>query len=219
MATPMPTRSPDTVSFAAIRESLLREVAEQGRITTFPRNATLVHEGERGDTLFVILSGKVKVFSSNREGKEVMLDIHGPGETIGEMALDEGVRSASVVAIEPTTCSLISRDMMRRYVAANPDFALQLIAKLIRRTRIAVENVKRLALLDVYGRVTALLTGLTPSQCGTGILTERMTQQELAERVGASRDMVSRILHDLAEGGYVAIRSRRIEVLKRIPPT
>ena len=135
------------------------------------------------------------------------------------MALDEGLRSASVVTLESTTCSLISRDMMRRYVAANPDFALQLIAKLIRRTRIAVENVKRLALLDVYGRVTALLTGLTPSQCGTGILTERMTQQELAERVGASRDMVSRILHDLAEGGYVAIRSRRIEVLKRIPPT
>jgi CRP/FNR family cyclic AMP-dependent transcriptional regulator len=108
--------------------------------------------------------------------------------------------------------------MMRRYVMANPDFALQLIAKLIRRTRIAVENVKRLALLDVYGRLVVLLTSLTPGQSGVGILTERMTQQELAERVGASRDMVSRILHDLAEGGYVVIRSRRIEVLKRIPP-
>ena len=107
----------------------------------------------------------------------------------------------------------------RRYVTANPDFALQLIAKLIRRTRIAVENVKRMALLDVYGRLTSLLTSLTPEQCGVGIITERMTQQELAERVGASRDMVSRILHDLAEGGYVVIRSRRIEVLKRIPQT
>ena len=215
----MPDRFPSPVSFEVIRESLLREVAEQGRIATFPKNATLIYEGERGDTLFVILSGKVKVFSSNRDGKEVMLDVHGPGETIGEMALDEGLRSASVVTLEPTTCSLISRDMMRRYVTANPDFALQLIAKLIRRTRIAVENVKRLALLDVYGRLTSLLISLTPEQCGVGVLTERMTQQELAERVGASRDMVSRILHDLAEGGYVAIRSRRIEVLKRIPST
>lgn len=210
---------PSSSQFAAIRESLLRTVAEQGRITTFPKDTMIIREGEHGDTMFVILSGRVKVFSSSREGKEVILDMHGPGETIGEMALDEGLRSASVVTLEPTTCSLISRDMMRRYVTANPDFALQLIAKLIRRTRIAVENVKRLALLDVYGRLTALLTSLTPGQCGIGLLTERMTQQELAERVGASRDMVSRILHDLAEGGYVAIRSRRIEVLKRIPLT
>ena len=208
---------PTSVQFAAIRESLLRAVAEQGRITTFAKDSMIIREGERGDTMFVILSGRVKVFSSNRDGKEVFLDMHGPGETIGEMALDEGLRSASVVTLEATTCSLISRDMMRRYVTANPDFALQLIAKLIRRTRIAVENVKRLALLDVYGRLTTLLTSLTPEQCGIGVLTERMTQQELAERVGASRDMVSRILHDLAEGGYVAIRSRRIEVLKRIP--
>ena len=215
----MPKPAPTSAQFAAISESLLRAVAEQGRITTFAKDSMIIREGERGDTMFVILSGRVKVFSSNRDGKEVILDTHGPGETIGEMALDEGLRSASVVTLESTTCSLISRDMMRRYVTANPDFALQLIAKLIRRTRIAVENVKRLALLDVYGRVTALLTSLTPAQCGTGVLTERMTQQELAERVGASRDMVSRILHDLAEGGYVAIRSRRIEVLKRIPPT
>lgn len=213
----MPGLAPSTARFAAIRESLLRAVAEQGRITTFPKDGMIIREGERGDTMFVILSGRVKVFSSNRDGKEVILDTHGPGETIGEMALDHGLRSASVIALEPTTCSLITRDMMRRYVAANPDFALQLIAKLIHRTRIAVENVKRLALLDVYGRTVALLNILTPGQCGVGILTERMTQQEMAERVGASRDMVSRILHDLAEGGYVAIRSRRIEVLKRIP--
>jgi CRP/FNR family cyclic AMP-dependent transcriptional regulator len=215
----MPEPVPSADQFVAIRESLLRAVAEQGRITSFPKDSMIIREGERGDTMFVILSGRVKVFSSNRDGKEVILDMHGPGETIGEMALDEGLRSASVVTLEPTTCSLITRDMMRRYVAANPDFALQLIAKLIRRTRIAVENVKRLALLDVYGRLTSLLNSLTPAQSGVGVLTERMTQQELAERVGASRDMVSRILHDLAEGGYVAIRSRRIEVLKPIPPT
>ena len=215
----MPKPVSTSTQFAAISESLLRAVAEQGRITTFAKDSMIIREGERGDTMFVILSGRVKVFSSNREGKEVILDMHGPGETIGEMALDEGLRSASVVTLESTTCSLISRDMMRRYVTANPDFALQLIAKLIRRTRIAVENVKRLALLDVYGRLTSLLISLTPEQCGVGVLTERMTQQELAERVGASRDMVSRILHDLAEGGSVAIRSRRIEVLKRIPST
>jgi CRP/FNR family cyclic AMP-dependent transcriptional regulator len=212
----MPARVPTSTD--AIRESLLRTVAEQGRITTFAKGTTIIHEGERGDAMFVILAGRVKVYSSNRDGKEVILDIHGPGEPIGEMALDEGMRSASVVTLETTTCSVISRDMMRRYIAANPDFALQLIAKLIQRTRMAVENVKRLALLDVYGRLTTLLTSLTPGQAGLGVLTERMTQQELAERVGASRDMVSRILHDLANDGHIMIRSRRIEVLKALPP-
>ena len=207
-----------SIQVYAIRDSLLRTVADQGRITTFPKGTTIIREGERGDAMFVILTGRVKVFSSNRDGKEVILDVHGPGEPIGEMALDEGLRSASVVTLESTTCSVVSRDMMRRYITDNPDFALQLIAKLIQRTRIAVENVKRLALLDVYGRLTSLLNSLTPAQSGVGMLTERMTQQELADRVGASRDMVSRILQDLASDGHIAIRSRRIEVLKALPP-
>lgn len=211
----MSTQAPTVI--AAVRESLLRTVAEQGRITTFPKGTLIIREGERGDTMFVILVGRVKVFSSNREGKEVILDVHGPGEPLGEMALDGGLRSASVVTLEPTTCSVISRDTLRRFIADNPDFALQLVAKLIQRTRMAVENVKRLALLDVYGRLTALLSSITPDQSGVGVVTERMTQQELAERVGASRDMVSRILHDLAHDGYIAIRSRRIEVLKPLP--
>jgi CRP/FNR family cyclic AMP-dependent transcriptional regulator len=210
---------PSSPKFTAISESLLREIVEQGRIATFPKDCMIIREGDRGDTMFVILSGRVKVFSSSRDGKEVILDTHGAGETVGEMALDRGLRSASVVTLESTTCSVITRDVVLRYIVANPDFALQLIAKLISRTRIAVENVKRLALLDVYGRVIALLISLTPKQSGTGVLTERMTQQDLADRIGASRDMVSRILHDLAEAGYISIRSRQIEVLKRIPST
>lgn len=195
----------------------MRAVAEQGRITRFAKGTLIIREGERGDTLFVILAGRVKVYSNNREGKELILDVHGPGETVGEMALDEGLRSASVVTLEATTCSLVSRDKVRQYVAANPDFALQLIAKLIQRTRTAVENVKRLALLDVYGRLTVLLTSLTPQPSGVGALSERMSQQELADRVGASRDMVSRVLHQLARDGYLEIRSRRIIVLKTLP--
>ncbi|OGT77406.1 MAG: hypothetical protein A3I78_01540 [Gammaproteobacteria bacterium RIFCSPLOWO2_02_FULL_56_15] len=205
--------------FSTIRESLLLEVAELGRVAAYPKDTLLIREGERGDVLYIILAGRVKVFSGNRDGKEVILDIHGPGETVGEMALDEGLRSASVITLETTTCSLISRDMMRQYLAAHPDFALNLISRLIRRTRGAVENVKRLALLDVYGRVTALLTQLTPNQSGIGPIVDHMTQQELAERVGASRDMVSRVLHDLAQEGYIVISSRRIEVRKPIPST
>jgi CRP/FNR family transcriptional regulator, cyclic AMP receptor protein len=203
--------------FEVVKESLLRELAEHGRITTFNKGDMLIREGERGETLFILLRGRVKVFSANNEGKELILDTLGPGDTLGEMTLDAGVRSASVEALEATTCSVVTTDEMRRYIVANPEFALQLITHLIGRTRIAVENLKRMALLNVHGRLTTLLTSLTPKQQGVGFITEKLSQQQLAERVGASRDMVSRILHDLAAEGYVAIHSKQIEVLKPLP--
>ncbi|MBC7623835.1 MAG: Crp/Fnr family transcriptional regulator [Aeromicrobium sp.] len=203
--------------FEVVKESLLRALAEHGRITTFNKREMLIREGERGETLFILLRGRVKVFSANNEGKELILDTLGPGDTLGEMTLDAGVRSASVEALEATTCSVVTADEMRRYITANPEFALQLITHLIGRTRIAVENLKRMAPLNVHGRLTTLLTSLTPKQQGTGYITEKLSQQQLAERVGASRDMVSRILHDLAAEGYVAIHSKQIDVLKPLP--
>ncbi len=209
--------SPRPPRFEVIKESLLRELAEHGRITTYQKGDLLIREGERGETLFILLTGRVKVYSSNNEGKELILDTLGPGETLGEMTLDRGVRSASVAALDPITCSVVTADEMRRIITANPEFALPLITHLIGRTRIAVENLKRMALLNVHGRLTSLLTSLTPKQQGIGYITEKLSQQQLAERVGASRDMVSRILHDLAAEGYVAIHSRQIEVLKQLP--
>ena len=208
---------PRPLRFEVIKESLLRELAEHGRITTYQKGDLLIREGERGETLFILLTGRVKVYSSNNEGKELILDTLGPGETFGEMTLDRGIRSASVAALDPITCSVVTADEMRRIITANPAFALQLITHLIGRTRIAVENLKRMALLNVQGRLTSLLTSLTPKQQGVGYITEKLSQQQLAERVGASRDMVSRILHDLAAEGYVAIHSRQIEVLKQLP--
>lgn len=208
---------PRPLRFEVIKESLLRELAEHGRITTYQKGDLLIREGERGETLFILLTGRVKVYSSNNEGKELILDTLGPGETFGEMTLDRGARSASVAALDPITCSVVTADEMRRFITANPEFALPLITHLIGRTRIAVENLKRMALLNVQGRLTSLLTSLTPKQQGLGYITEKLSQQQLAERVGASRDMVSRILHDLAAEGYVTIHSRQIEVLKQLP--
>ncbi len=167
--------------------------------------------------MFVLLTGRVKVFSANGEGKEVILDTLGPGSTLGELTLDEGLRSASVTALEATTCSIVTRDEMRQYIVSNPEFALQLISHLVGRTRIAVENLKRMALLDVHGRLAELLTSLTPRQSGIDTITEKLSQQQLAERVGASRDMVSRILHGWAAEGYVTIHSKQIEVHKPLP--
>jgi CRP/FNR family cyclic AMP-dependent transcriptional regulator len=209
--------NPRPLRFEIVKEPFLRTLAEHGRITTFKKGEMLIREGERGDTLFILLRGRVKLFSANNEGKELILDTRGAGDTLGEMTLDDGVRSASVAALEETTCSVVTHDEMRRYIVANPEFSLQLILHLISRTRGAVESLKRMALLNVHGRLTSLLTSLTPKQQGTGYITEKLSQQQLAERVGASRDMVSRILHELADEGYVVIHSKQIEVLKPLP--
>jgi CRP/FNR family cyclic AMP-dependent transcriptional regulator len=184
----------------------------------FPKHAVLINEGDQGDSLFIVLSGKVKVFASNEAGREIVLDFHGPGEYVGEMALDGAPRSASVVTVEPTTCAVVNRTRFREFIHANPDFALHLIDKLIHRLRLSTANVKSLALSDVYGRLARLVASLARDEGGRQVVPERLTQQQIAERVGASRDMISRLMKDLVAGGYLAVEDRRIILLRKLPP-
>jgi len=198
---------------------LLREIARQGGVKPYPAQAVLINEGDASDSLFIVLSGRVKVYSTNAEGKEVVIATHGAGEYVGELSLDGGVRSTSVMTLEPTTCSVVSGANLRGFIAANPDFASHLILKLIRCVRQATESVKSLALEDVYARVVRLLADLSDPVGGgeTRRVREKLTQQDIADRVGASREMVSRIFKDLGAGGYVASEAGRIVVLKKPP--
>jgi len=139
---------------------MVRALAERGQIRSFPKNTVIINEGDRGDSMYIIIAGRVKVFVSDDQGREMVLDDHGAGDYVGEMALDGRPRSASVMTMEPTTCSIVTRDALRAAVAGNPDFALGLIATLIDRARIATDNVKNLALMDVYGRVARLLLSM-----------------------------------------------------------
>ncbi|HEY2188022.1 MAG TPA: Crp/Fnr family transcriptional regulator [Caldimonas sp.] len=197
---------------------LLREIARQGGVRAYPANAVLINEGDTSDSLFIVLSGRVKVYSNNADGKEIVITTHGAGGYVGELALDGGVRSASVMTLEPTTCSVVSGANLREFVAAHPDFASHLILKLIRSVRQATESVKSLALEDVYERVVRLLNDISDAvDGGKRSVRERLTQQDIADRVGASREMVSRIFKDLTAGGYLEVSSGRI-VIARKPP-
>jgi len=144
---PIPSLQPET----------LRDIAASGVIRTFPRNTVLINEGDVGDSLFVVLSGRVKVFASNEAGREFVIDFHGQGEYVGEMSLDGARRSASVITVEPTTCAVVNRAHFREFILAHPDFALHLIERLIHRVRVTTSNLKSLALSDVYGRLVRLL--------------------------------------------------------------
>jgi len=206
------------VSPTPLRDEILHAIAASGVVRSFPKQTVLIHEGDVGDSLYILLSGRVKVYASNAAGREVVINFHGAGEYVGEMSLDGAPRSASVVTVEPTTCAIVNRAQFRDFLAANPDFAQHLIQTLIHRLRSATENVKSLALSDVYGRLVRLVNALAVSHEGQLIVRERLTQQEIAERVGASRDMIGKLMKDLVAGGYLLVEDRQITVLKKLPP-
>jgi CRP/FNR family cyclic AMP-dependent transcriptional regulator len=210
--------SPLDLGFGSLPPETLKALAASSIARRFPKNAVLINEGEHGDSLFIVLSGRLKVYASGATGKEIVIDFHGPGECVGEMSIDGSPRSASVMTTEPTTCAIVSRAQFRDFLQNQPDFALYLIGKLIQRARRATEHVKSLALSDVYGRLIRLLNGLARSVDGRMVVAEKLTQQEIASRIGSSRDMVTRLMKDLVAGGYLTVEKHTIVILKPLPP-
>lgn len=193
-------------------------LAAKGVQKRYSNGALLIQEGDFGDTLFIILSGKVRIFASDNRGKEVTLGVAGAGDYIGEMALDGGPRSASVETLSATICSIVSRNILREHIAKHPDFALEMMARLIGRTRRATESVRSLALFDTYGRLARLLETMAVTHPdGSRSLTERVTHQELANHVACSREMISRLLKDLETGGYLSMQDRKLVLNKPLP--
>lgn len=195
----------------------LMAVGSHGIARSYPKNTIIVTEGDKTDSLYVILEGRVKVFVSDDSGNEVLLLTQGAGEYFGELVLDEGPRSASIMTLEPSRFLVVPKADFREFVMHNPAFALSLIEKLIGRVRSLTASVKSLALMDVYGRVARLLLELAEDSGGQLAISQRLTQQDIASRIGASREMVSRILKDLSTGGYLT-QSRTGIVLHRKPP-
>jgi CRP/FNR family cyclic AMP-dependent transcriptional regulator len=214
---PIHQAAPRMDAFAPLQPATLRAIAATGAVRSFPRNTVLINEGDLGDALYVILSGRVKVFSSNEAGREFVIDFHEAGEYVGEMTLDGEPRSASVMTVEPTTCAVVNRAQFRDFILAHPDFAMHLIERLIHRVRVTTGNLKSLALSDVYGRLVRLLNTLAKDVDGRQVVPEKLTQQEIADRVGASRDMIGKLLKDLVAGGYLGVEERTISILKKLP--
>ena len=158
------------------------------------------------------------MFLSDENGKEVTLNMQGKGEFFGELALlDESPRSASVMTLEPCKFALISKSDFDVCLTKNPHIALNLIRMLTQRVRVLSENVKNLALLDVYGRVARVLLNMSQDKDGKKIIEQRLTHQDIASMVGASREMVSRILKDLSTGGYIKTEGKHITIVENLP--
>ena len=200
--------------------ALLDAIAQRGGTRAFPAHAILINEGDTTDSVYIVLSGRLKVYASSEDGRDVVLAELGPGEYFGELSLDRDKRSVSVATIEASSCCVVQGEQLRQFMAEHPDFALHLTHKLIRTVRRLTEQVKGLALQDVYGRIARLLTELSePEGDGTErVLRRKLTQQDIADRVGSSREMVNRVMKELTVGGYVSVRDGRHVIHRKLPP-
>jgi CRP/FNR family cyclic AMP-dependent transcriptional regulator len=196
---------------------LLEAVAAHGATRTFRANAILINEGDVSDALYIVLSGRLRTYASSEDGRDVVLADLGPGQYVGELALDGGPRSASVKALEAATCRVIQGAELRAFLVAHPDFALHLSRKLTRMVRRLTEQVKSLALQDVYGRMVRVLMELSEPSGDERVVRQKLTQQDIADRVGSSREMVNRVLKDLTTGGYVSLRDGCHVIHRRLP--
>jgi CRP/FNR family transcriptional regulator, cyclic AMP receptor protein len=225
-------KSPPVEDFYAELTPGLRSLAIRGKVRSYAKKTVIINEGDDGDSLFVILKGSVKAYAMDASGREITYGIISSCDYFGEMSLDGGPRSASIMSLEPSICAVLTRRDVAEHLSDEPEFALQLVVKVIQRARAATEVARSMALLDVYSRMAAVLQeNLTPahytslpkrkSQTEQPALLEphvlECTHLDVASRVGASREAISRILKQLERSGHVILSSKRITLLKKLP--
>ncbi len=183
-----------------------------------PKNSVIINEGDDTSSFYIILKGRVKVYLTDESGKEVILNVQAEGEYLGEVALlDEGPRSASVFTLEDSKFAVLNRSAFIECITENPFLALKIMQGLAQRLRALSENVRSLALMDVYGRVARLLLDLAADQNNDKVISEKLTQNDIAARIGASPKMVGRIMQELKKGGYVRKSGKNLIIARPLP--
>ena len=197
--------------FAGFPEDQLRMLTTVVARKSAPRHTTVMAAGDPTDSLYIVLSGRLKVMMGDAHGKEVILSILGPGEFFGEMGLiDDSPRSASVVTMESCELLQIAKRDFKICLAENFEMAMAVMRGLVKRLREADRKIGSLALLDVYGRVARLLLDMSENVDGQKMVTKRLPKQDITKMIGASREMVSRVMKDLQTGGYIEVRGSTI---------
>ena len=190
--------------FASLDEVRLAAVAQLAVLRRVPRNGVVVRVGERIDSVYLILSGSLKVLTGDEEGREAILGVLGPGDFFGEMgAIDDRPRSAKVQATKESNLVVIVRSQFQRCMADNPEVAFYVMQRLVERLRVADRKIESLSLLDVYDRVDRVLLDLAEDRDGRKVVTQRITRQDISQMIGASREMVSRVMRDLQLRGVI----------------
>src|SRR3990167_9613144 len=185
--------------FGSLSSKDIKALAGMGEKRRWHKGQHIISDGDEGDALYLMLSGKIKVVLYGEEGREIVLSIMKEGDIFGEMALFDGEpRSANVEAVEDTECFIIQGSTLLEYIKVHPAVALNFLSHLSRRLREADRKIGGLALLDVCGRIAHTLLGIANAGNGIqgkGVVTiERLTHEEIAAMIGSSREVVSRAL-------------------------
>ena len=197
---------------------LLAELARLGETRSWGPGATVVTDGDVADCMYLIHEGELRAVVAGDGGRVVELNTLRAGELFGELMLSGEPRSASVQVTNRARLTRVTRAEAERVLAQRPELAFQLIQRLVHKVRILTRTLGRLASVDVYGRLVGLFDALAVDDHGLRVVPGPLSQQRIAERVGASKAMVNRLLSDLAKGGYIEVSRGRIVLLKKLPP-
>ena len=190
--------------FSTLSDEKLAEVADVAVLRRVPRHALVVGAGDSNNSLYLILSGGLKVVKGDDEGHEVILSMLGPGESFGEMGIIDGLQGAfTVQATSVCSLAVIAAAEFRRCMADNVGVAFFVMRSLVRRLRVANRKIESLSLFDVYDRVDRVLLDLAEDREGRKVVSRRITRQDISQMVGASREMVSRVMRDLQMRGVI----------------
>ena len=193
------------------------ELSKLGETRTWEAGAAVVTEGAAADCMYLIHEGELRAVVAGEGGHVVELNTLRPGEFFGELMLGGDLRSATVQVTQRSRLTRVSRAEVERLIARRPDLAFQMIRTLVQRVRSLTRTVRSLASVDVYGRLVGLFDALAVDEKGERAVPGPLSQQRIAERVGASRAMVNRLMRDLSRGGYISVSRGRIVLLKKLP--
>ncbi|HEC12076.1 MAG TPA: Crp/Fnr family transcriptional regulator [Acidiferrobacteraceae bacterium] len=208
----------DVPIFKNLPHEELKKIASKIVLRTYSKRATVLNEGDAADYLYIVVSGKVKVYVIGDQGKEAIVNIMGPGESFGELALiDQQPRSASVAALEPIKLATLPRQAFHDCLLRNPQIAIDLMRSMSRHIRELTDSVRDLVFLDVYGRVAKLLNNMAERRDDKLLIEKKLTNQDIANAAGASREMICRVMRDLTAGGYISMHEQAITIEKPLP--
>ena len=202
--------------FASLSQEQLQATAQLFTVRSYPKDAIVATEGDRLDLFNLIMSGKVQFFWHDEAGYQVKLGIDGPGGHYADVTLDGEPILMSVIALEDLRVASIPMAALKQLLLRHPQVGSDLLMDVVARLRRLVERTKTFTMEDVYGRVVKLLLA-TAMKTDDKPVTERLTHAEIGKRIGATREMVGRVMRDLARGGYIEVTRGRVTIV-RTPP-
>jgi len=205
------------VFFEGLSDQRLMVLGDYMSTHRYKKNTIVMNQGDPTDSMFVVAEGRCRLYRSDAQGKELVISLRGVGDYFGALALLDGQgRAYSVQTLESTTLYQIQQHDFLEILDKHPEIALNLLRSMAERMRRMAEDVSCLALMDVYGRLAHVLDKES-AEVGGVRKTSRLTQQDLADMTGASREMIGRIMKDLREGGYISVENKEIILHRELP--